>query len=73
MITRKFIDNFQAGLSRRKVEHLKSAILSCGEKKGATQADIDEVLERKPPSTPIAKCVEACTIEAGGIVSRFLC
>lgn len=58
-------------MSRKKLEYLKSTVISCGELKGAAQADIDEIFAHKSPSNRLGKCIEACVIEAGGIVSRF--
>lgn len=58
-------------MARRKLEYLKSTVISCGELKGAAQSDIDEILARKRPSNQLGKCVEACVIEHAGIVSRF--
>lgn len=40
--------------------------------KGAAQADIDEIFAHKAPSNRLGKCIEACTIEAAGIVSCLI-
>lgn len=64
--------NSQGLLSRKKLEYLKSTVVSCGEIKGAAQSDIDEILAHKAPSNQLGKCIEACVIEHAGIVSRFI-
>lgn len=59
----------QAGLARRKLEFLRDSVVSCGHREGASRADVDEVLAHKHSTSQLAKCVLACTVEAGGIVS----
>lgn len=39
-------------------------------KEGATEADIQEVLEHKPCTTYASKCIGACLAEMGGLVSQ---
>lgn len=38
-------------------------------KEGASDADIQEVLTRKPPSSHAGKCIGACIAETSGMVS----
>lgn len=40
-------------------------------KEGASEADVQEVLSHKPPSSHAGKCVGACVGEAGGMVGQY--
>lgn len=44
----------------------------CAGNEGASQSDIDDVFGNKPASTRGGKCLRACLLEAGQLVSRFL-
>lgn len=47
---------------------MKQTIKDCAGKEGATEADIQELYDHKPPSTHPAKCVAACVGETAGMI-----
>lgn len=61
----------QCGLSPEKLELLKQTIKDCASKEGATEADVKEIFERKPPSSQGGKCTLACVGETAGMVSQL--
>lgn len=40
----------------------------CKEKEGASDAEVDDMVDKKMPSTKPAKCLNACMMEQFGIV-----
>lgn len=42
----------------------------CKTKEGATDADVTEMLARNLPTTPAAKCMQACVVETIGIMKN---
>lgn len=40
----------------------------CAAKEGATQAEVDLTLEKKPPTTYPGKCIQACLAETAGML-----
>lgn len=51
------------------MEMMKSTVKDCAAKEGASDADVQELFERKPPSSHPAKCTVACVGEISGMVS----
>lgn len=49
---------------------LKAKIKDCAAKEGATDADVQEIFEKKPPSSHAGRCTMACVGEAGGMVYK---
>lgn len=47
---------------------LKAFIAECKEKEGGSDADVDEMVARKAPSTKSAKCMHACVSELVGAI-----
>lgn len=58
-------------MTRKKLEYLKDSVRNCRSREGASQADVDEVFANRRPTGRLARCVLACTLEEGGIVSRL--
>lgn len=53
------------------MERINQKIIECGAKEGASDADVQELIARNPPSTYAGKCTVACVVESGGMVSHF--
>lgn len=49
-------------------EMLKGMAAECKTKEGATDADVDDMVDKKLPSTKPAKCLNACMMEQFGVV-----
>lgn len=45
--------------------------IQCGTTEGATQEDVDGILNFHPTDTHASKCIQACLAEASGLVSQF--
>lgn len=50
------------------MELLKAKIKDCAAKEGASDADVQEIFDHKPPSTRGGKCTAACVGETGGVI-----
>lgn len=46
-------------------------VKKCAAKEGASNSDVDEVFEMKPPSTSAGKCLHACIGTTTGAVSHY--
>lgn len=49
----------------------RKVLYSCKDREGATDDDINGLLDRKVPTDPKAKCLLACAHETLGIVCLF--
>lgn len=47
-------------MSQKKLDFLKAMLADCASKEGASDADLQEILAKKPPSTHAGKCIGAC-------------
>lgn len=47
---------------------LKTTIKSCSNTEGASESDVQEILDHKPPSSHSGRCVIACVGEAAGMI-----
>lgn len=61
----------QCGLAPEQLEMLKQTIKDCAAKEGASDADVQEIFDRKPPSSHGGKCTVACVAEVAGMVSQL--
>lgn len=64
----RFLLLAQCDLTPEQWAKLHEKIVECGAKEGASDADVQELLERKQPSTHLGKCTVACVMETGGMV-----
>lgn len=53
------------------MEMLKNLSNQCVAKEGASASDVDEAMNKKPPSSRSSKCFRACMGETLGLVCFF--
>lgn len=55
----------------QKMEAMQKIVMDCAAKENASQADLDELMSKKPATSPTAKCHRACLHETFGTVSSI--
>lgn len=53
-------------------EMLKGMAADCKEKEGASDADVEEMINKKIPTNKPAKCLNACMMDQFGVVSLLV-
>lgn len=61
----------QCGLTPQQLDMLKQTIKDCAGKEGASDADVQEIFDRQPPSSHGGRCTIACVAETAGMVSQL--
>lgn len=56
-------------MTDEQMQAMQKVTMECAIQEKASQADLEELMANKPPSTKEANCLHACMSEAFGVVS----